>query len=213
MEPWAERIRQGIEGSRPTVLVATEGMALVKAPGAGEQAPLDPHVWLDPLLASQQVQAIAKALQSLDPEHAQEYAANADAYLRRLDEVHQKYVEGLRACKSRVLVTSHAFVSYLASQYGLKTIAIAGLSPEAEPSPGRLAQLVEEIKAQGVTAVYFESLVNPAVAETLARETGVQALALNPIEGLTPQEQAQGIDYLTLMRANLVNLRQGLRCN
>jgi len=213
LEPWADRLVKELGGKSPVVVKATEGMTLRRAEEGSKDSPLDPHVWLDPLLAKQQVQAISTALQRLDPDHAQTYATNADAYLRQLDQLHQEYLEGLRDCRSRTLVTTHASFGYLAARYGLTQVAISGLTPEAEPSPGRLAQLARELKARGVTAVYTEPLVSPAVADALAREIGAQVLVLNPIEGLTPAEEAQGKDYLSLMRDNLATMRKGLRCS
>jgi zinc transport system substrate-binding protein len=213
LEPWSDRIVKDLKGDRPVVLVATAGIALRRAEDGDEDGPLDPHVWLDPVRAQQQVQAISAALQRLDPDHAQTYATNADAYLGQLGQLDQEYLEGLRDCESRTLVTTHASFGYLASRYGLTPVAISGLNPEAEPSPGRLAELARDLKAQGVTAVYTETLVSPAVAEALAREIDAQVLDLNPIEGLTPAEAAQGKDYLSLMRENLASLRKGLRCN
>ncbi len=212
LEPWADRIVIELGAKGPVVVKATEGMTLRKAEEGSKDSLLDPHVWLDPVRAQQQVLAISTALQKRDPAHAPTYATNADVYLRLLDLLDQEYLEGLRQCASRTLVSTHASFGYLASRYGLTPVAISGLTPEAEASPGRLAQLARELKAQGVTAVYTETLVSPAVAEALAREIGAQVLVLNPIEGLTPAEEAQGKDYLSLMRDNLATLRKGLRC-
>lgn len=213
LEPWADRLVKELGATGPRVVNATEGMALRRAEEGLKDSPLDPHVWLDPVRAQQQVQAISTALQKLDPDHAQSYDMNTNAYLTLLGQLDQEYLAGLRNCESRTLVTTHASFGYLASRYGLTPIAISGLTPEAEPSPGRLAQLARDLKAQRVTAVYTETLVNPAVAETLALEIGAQVLVLNPIEGLTPTEEAQGKDYVGLMRDNLATLRKGLRCS
>jgi zinc transport system substrate-binding protein len=109
-------------------------------------------------------------------------------------------------------VVSHDAFGYLASAYGLQQEAIAGLSPEAEADPARLDELAKLVESQGITTVFTETLVSPELAETLAREVGVQTAVLNPIEGLTEEQQAAGEDYISLQRENLTTLREALGC-
>jgi zinc transport system substrate-binding protein len=109
-------------------------------------------------------------------------------------------------------VTSHAAFGYLAARYGLHQVAITGLDPEAEPSARRLASLAELVRRSGTGTVFFERLVSPKLAETVAREAGATAAVLDPIEGLTPSESQSGATYLSLMRQNLAALRLALRC-
>ncbi len=178
----------------------------------GEGLAQDPHVWLDPVLAKQIVQRIAAALAGADPAGKPTYEANAQAYAARLDALHRAYERTLATCKRRELVTAHAAFGYLAARYGLEQVPISGLSPEAEPTPGRLAELIDFVRTHGVTAVFFETLASPKVAETVARETGARTMVLNPLEGLTPVELAQGKDYLGIMEENLRSLAAGLEC-
>jgi zinc transport system substrate-binding protein len=161
----------------------------------------DPHVWLDPLLFARIGTKIGVAL------HRPSSGFVAD--MRKLD---QTYRNGLRDCKRREIVTSHAAFGYLAARYGLEQVAITGLAPESEPSPQQLAHVVEIVRRTHATTVFFETLVSPRLAETVAREVGARTAVLDPIEGLTPTEQKQGDDYLTLMRRNLVALRKALAC-
>jgi zinc transport system substrate-binding protein len=161
----------------------------------------DPHVWLDPLLFARIGTRIAVAL------HRPSSGFVAD--MRKLD---QAYRNGLRDCKRREIVTSHAAFGYLAARYGLEQVAITGLAPESEPSPQQLAHVVEVVRRTHATTVFFETLVSPRLAETVAREVGARTAVLDPIEGLTPDEQKRGDDYLTLMRRNLVALRKALAC-
>jgi zinc transport system substrate-binding protein len=161
----------------------------------------DPHVWLDPLLFARIGTKIGVAL------HRPSSGFVAD--MRKLD---QTYRNGLRDCKRREIVTSHAAFGYLAARYGLEQVAITGLAPESEPSPQQLAHVVEIVRRTHATTVFFETLVSPRLAETVAREVGARTAVLDPIEGLTPDEQKQGDDYLTLMRRNLVALRKALAC-
>jgi zinc transport system substrate-binding protein len=161
----------------------------------------DPHVWLDPLLFARLGTKIGAALQRPAPGFV--------ADMRKLD---QAYRNGLRDCKRREIVTSHAAFGYLAARYGLEQVAITGLAPESEPSPQQLAHVVEVVRQTHATTVFFETLVSPRLAETVAREVGARTAVLDPIEGLTPDEQKRGDDYLTLMRRNLVALRKALAC-
>jgi len=161
----------------------------------------DPHVWLDPLLFARIGTKIGAALRRP--------SSGFVADMRKLDEA---YLSGLRDCKRREIVTSHAAFGYLAARYGLEQVAITGLAPESEPSPQQLAHVVEVVRQTHATTVFFETLVSPRLAETVAREVGARTAVLDPIEGLTPDEQKRGDDYLTLMRRNLVALRKALAC-
>ena len=213
-EPWVERVLSEVGEGIPVVVSATQGMDLLEAQDlvGRNQGGVDPHVWLDPLRAREQVGLIKQALQQADPENADLYEMNAISYAQRLEDLHHRYQEGLRDCRSRILLTSHAAFGYLADRYALTPLAISGLSPEVEPSPGRLAELVTIAREAGVRYIFFESLVSPAVAETLARELQAQTLVLNPIEGLTPKQEAAGDGYITRMEENLAHLREGLEC-
>jgi zinc transport system substrate-binding protein len=129
--------------------------------------------------------------------------------LKQLD---AQFRTGLRACARREIVTSHAAFGYLAERYGLEQIALPGLSPEAEPSPRELERVIGEVREHGATTVFFETLVSPRLAETVARETGARTAVLNPLEGLTEEELERGEDYFSVMRANLAALRKALGC-
>lgn len=177
---------------------------------AGEA--LDPHFWLDPTLMAAAVDQIEAALVAVAPEHEDAFAANAAAYRAELEELDEELSSALAECDQRVIVTSHAAFHYLAQRYDLEQIPIAGLSPEAEPSPERLAELADLIEAEGVTTVFYETLVDPDVAETLAREAGVETAVLNPLEGLTAEDVEAGRGYTDVMRDNLAALTDALEC-
>jgi zinc transport system substrate-binding protein len=163
----------------------------------------DPHVWLDPIRYAQLVDRIGQLLGQ---------QATADELQQRLTDLDNKFRVGLSRCERDEIVTSHEAFAYLAERYGLEEVAITGLSPEAEPEPGKLQRVVDLVRARGVTTIYFETLVSPRIAETVARETGAKTAVLNPIEGLTEEEAANGEDYFSLMRENLAALRAGLGC-
>ena len=163
----------------------------------------DPHVWLDPRRYAKVVERIAAELGRRQQGRA--VAAELDRLDRELE-------RGLRDCARREFVTSHAAFGYLADRYGLEQLAITGLSPEAEPTPAELRDVIGTVREHGATTIFFETLVSPRLATTVAREVGARAAVLNPIEGLSEDELERGADYFSVMRANLAALRQALGC-
>jgi zinc transport system substrate-binding protein len=224
-QPALDRALRGAPG-RQVRFVVTEGLSLRDAEpdghdhGAGPAAKrtpgdrhhADPHVWLDPALAKQIVLGIAGALARADPGGRAAYEAAGREYAAKLDALHARYEQTLSSCERRDLVTSHAAFGYLASRYRLEQEAIRGVSPEAEPTPRRLAELVAFVRKHGVKYVFTETTVSPKVAETLAREAGAKTLVLHTLESLSDAELAQGKTYLTVMEENLRALATGLEC-
>lgn len=178
-----------------------------------EAAASDPHFWLDPQRMAAAADAVADELAGRAPGDASAIRANATSYKEGLADLDDALATGLATCQRRLIVTAHDAFGYLATRYGLEQLAIAGLSPEAEPDAGRLSELAEAIETNGVTTVFFEELVSPDVAQALARETGAATAVLNPIEALTEEEESQGKDYAAVMRDNLAALRQALGCS
>ncbi|CAI6049345.1 metal ABC transporter substrate-binding protein [Cohnella rhizoplanae] len=175
----------------------------------GEHAE-DPHVWLDPGLAQREVAAIEAAFEKADPSNKETYKRNADAYIAELKALDEAYRTGLQDMKTKQFVTQHAAFGYLAHAYGLEQVPIAGLSPEQEPSPGKMAEIVEFAKAHNVKTIFFETLVDPQVARTVAEEIGAVTDVLNPLEGLTDEEKQAGLDYIGIMKNNLEALKKAL---
>lgn len=171
---------------------------------------LDPHFWLDPVRLQSVATAIGERFSAADPEHADTYRANASALVADLATLDSELEQGLADCGSDELVTAHVAFAYLAARYGLAQEGVAGLSPDAEPDAATLRELTAHIREHGVTTVYAETLVDPALAETLARETGATVAVLDPLEGLT--DASKGADYLEVMRSNLATLRTGQQC-
>lgn len=211
-QPGLDRILRGVRGKKPIRVTVTEGISLKARPGSGKDAPPDLHIWLDPVLSQQLVRKIAAILTQADPAGRTAFEANAEAYIKKLEALDHEFRAGLATCQRQEVITSHAAFAYLLERYGLRQFAIRGLSPNTEPSPRQLARLATLAKERGIKTIYYETLVSPTIAETLAKEVGAKTLVLNPIEGLTGAEQAQGKDYLALMRENLANLRIGQGC-
>ena len=156
--------------------------------------------------------AVEAALADLLPDDAETLGTNAQDYTDDLATLDEEFESGLADCERDQVVTSHAAFFYLADRYGLTQLPIAGLSPESEPDGDRLAELTDRIEAEGITTVFYETLVSPDVAETLAREAGVETAVLNPLEGLTQEELDAGDDYSSVMRDNLDALTGALGC-
>lgn len=202
-EPWVDRVAREAAREGALAVKAVEGLAPIDA---------DPHLWLDPVLAQSMVENIRAALARADPPGGAAYAEHARAFSARLQTLHRAFETGLARCARRDLVVSHAAFRYLARRYRLSVVPVMGLAPEAEPSPAQLAAIVRFARERKVKYIFFETLVSPRLAETLAREVGAQTLVLNPIEGLTKEEAAAGKDYVALMEDNLRNLRTALDC-
>jgi zinc transport system substrate-binding protein len=180
-------------------------------PGGTGDLAVDPHFWLDPIRYADVVKAIGVELARKDPSHAAGYTANADAMVQRLTSLDSAFRAGLAHCADTEIVTGHAAFGYLAERYGLTQVAITGISPDQEPTAAAMSDIVQLIKEHHVTTVYAETLVSPALAETVAREAGAQVAVLDPIEGITSQSAGQ--DYFAVMRSNLATLETGQQCS
>jgi zinc transport system substrate-binding protein len=175
-----------------------------------DEATTDPHVWLDPTRLATIGQQVADRLAAADPANKADYAANAARLHTQLTSLDGEYAAGLRNCQRRELVTSHAAFGYLADRYHLDQVGLTGVTPDTEPAPQRLAGVAQEARAHGATTIFFETLVSPKVADTIAREVGARTAVLDPIEGLQPG--ATG-DYFSIMRTNLTAIRTALDCS
>ncbi len=188
--------------------VADLGAAPGRPPGTGGTEALDPHFWLDPTRLAAVARAVAEGLAVVDPEHARDHAAAADALAADLAELDAAYREGLAGCRGRTLVTSHEAFGYLAERYGLVQVGITGLDPAVEPSPARLRDVVQVVEGRDVRTVFFEASSGPALTQALADDLGLRTGVLDPVE----RAPAPGGDYLSTMRANLRALQEGLDC-
>lgn len=170
---------------------------------------LDPHFWQDPLLMADVADAVADALSAVDPDHADDYAGNADDLRAELETLDEELTSGLADCERSTVVVSHDAFGYL-TRYGLTFEPIAGLSPDAEPTPAGLAALQDLARREGITTVFSERLASPAMADALASDLGIETAVLDPIEGLSDETADE--DYLSLMRENLAALEKANGC-
>lgn len=195
-QPSFERAVNGASGEKVDLL---SGLELLVSVDEG----VDPHVWLDPLRYAEQARRVGDALDQ--PAQATHFGAR----LRKLD---ADFERGLARCARKEIITSHAAFGYLADRFGLEQIALTGVAPEAEPTARDLERIVREVERSGATTVFFETLVSPRLAETVAREAGAKTAVLNPLEGLSQEELDEGKNYFSVMRENLATLRQALGC-
>jgi len=210
LEPWGDKIKT--ELSTKTIVISAGQNIINQNSEEDGQAMLDPHVWLSPSLAQEEVQIILHGFIQADPKNAVIYTKNAQNLMERLNTLHEQYQTGLADCKLRDFITAHTAFAYIARDYHLNQIGISGLSPNIEPSPTQLADLAKLAQEKNIKYVFFESLVSPKLAQTLAQEIGAQTLVLNPLEGLTTTEINQEKNYFTIMQDNLTNLRLALQC-
>ncbi|AEG61603.1 metal ABC transporter substrate-binding protein [Desulforamulus ruminis] len=236
MEPWAEKVLANIDQSKVTVIYGGQNIELIEGTahehegeeehgheqeaheaahheesGEAEEhdhdhGGKDPHIWLDPVNAKIMVDNIQAGLAKADEKNKAVYEANAEAYKKELDKLHEEYQKGLANAKIKEFVTSHAAFGYLAKRYGLTQVPVRGLSPESEPSPADMAEVVEVAREKNIKHIFFETLVSPKVSEVIAHEVKGETLVLNPLESLSEEEIAAGKNYLTGMRDNLKNL-------
>ncbi|MBI3256015.1 MAG: zinc ABC transporter substrate-binding protein [Candidatus Andersenbacteria bacterium] len=213
-DPWAERIAPELAQKGVRVINMSKATSLLAAPAPGGEAEVsfDLHFWLNPVLVQTHVGVIRDALVAVDAAHASAYKAQADTYKKQLAALDQEYKAGLASCERRDIVTSHAAFGYLAKQYGLSLITVSGISTEEEPSARAVSEIAKTAKEKNIQYIFFETLVSPKLAQTVASEIGAKTLVFNPLEGLTGQEQRAGANYISVMRENLQNLRTALKC-
>ncbi|MCX5288330.1 metal ABC transporter substrate-binding protein [Streptomyces sp. NBC_00183] len=173
-----------------------------------ESAGLDPHIWLDPVRYAQVAEGVGKAFEKADPKNAADYRKNTAALVKELDALNTRFKDGLAHTKSKVFITTHAAFGYLAERYGLTEEAINGLDPESEPSAARVKGLENMAKADGVTTVFYETLVSDKTAKTIAADAGLKTDVLDPIEGITAK--SRGKDYFSVQESNLKALQMAL---
>ncbi|GEN51483.1 metal ABC transporter solute-binding protein, Zn/Mn family [Alkalibacterium pelagium] len=170
----------------------------------------DPHIWLDPVLAQDQVLLIMEALIEADPANAENYQENADQFINELSALHEDYLEAFEDAENRTFVVQHQAFGYIASRYDLDQIAIGGLSTEVEPSPSRIAEINQLVNEHDVPVIYYQQGANSAIAQTVANETGTETAVLHDLETLSDELQAEGLGYVEAMRENLEALKQSI---
>ena len=212
LEHWAEDVLATLENQDLITAEASDGVELLD--GEGDHAHgdngKDPHVWLDPLRAKQEMKNIRDAFCQADPENRDYYEANYEKYVGEFDELDQEFREGLADIKSRDIIVAHEAFGYLCNAYDLKQLAIEGLTPDSEPDPAKMQEVIGYAKEFDIHTIFFEELASPKVAKTVAKEVDAVTAVLNPIEGLSEEDIQDGEDYFSVMRKNLAALKMAL---
>jgi zinc transport system substrate-binding protein len=215
MEPWATSLLNAAENKKLVIADASQGIKFIGA-GAGDDdavSGLDPHFWLDLGNAQTMVKNIAAAFVRSDPANAAYYESNAANLEDRLAAMDTDFSNALKTCAAREIIQGgHMAFGYFAKRYGLKYVAAEGWSPDAEPSPAKIAALVADVRKLGAKYIFYEELVDPRVARTIAAETGAQMLLLNAAHNVSRAELDAGVTFLDIMRDDLANLKIGLSC-
>ncbi len=220
MEPWAMSLMKGLQNKRIMAVNASLGITPERwlnghrgHPGHGHNSDIDPHLWLDFANAMKLVDNIRDGLIRRDPSGKDVYQRNAAAYNERLKDLDNRFRSALQGCKVRSIISGgHSAFHYLAARYGLGYDSVYGFSPDAEPSPGSLARVARTLKKTGSRCLFYEELLDPRVAKTIASETGVTLLRLHGAHNLTRQEFDRGETFIDIMNKNLENLKIGLEC-
>ncbi|EOT25883.1 metal ABC transporter substrate-binding protein [Enterococcus saccharolyticus] len=221
LETWVDRLGESIDTKQTTFIEAAGQIDLMAGAEDHDHEhdeqeeehhhAHDPHVWVDPVLAMKEVETIRDVLSEKYPEKKANFEKNAAAYLEELQTLDQEFQAAFKDAKNKTFVTQHAAFAYLAKQYGLIQESIAGISPDEEPSPSRLAELKHYVEDHHVKVIYFEENASSKVAETLAQETGVSLEVLNPLESLTNEQLKAGENYVSVMRDNLDALKASIQ--
>jgi zinc transport system substrate-binding protein len=231
MEPWALDILKGVQNRKLKVIESGRGIVMqagLQEHAAGDKAAhrhdavdrhrhgnstTDPHIWLDFSNAAVMVDHILSGFIEKDPRNRIFYQENAAAYKVKLNALDRQFEEGLSRCRKDVIVHGgHFAFGYLARRYGFRYVSVSGLSPNAEPTPTAMIRISKILKANGLNHLFYEDLLSPRIAETIARETGTSLLMLHAAHNISKEEFKQGVGFIELMQRNLENLKKGLVC-
>ena len=216
IDAWALKIRPDLEKNGVKVLVMSEILGFnedsASDAAVDEDSGVDPHFWLDPKLVEQELASIGAVVSAVDTKNQDVYTENTITYTKKIQSIDDAYRKGLLKCANKTVVTSHNAFAYMGKRYQFETLSITGFSPESEPSTRQLADLATLARQKNIQHIFFETLVSPRLAQTLADEIGAKTLVFNPLEGLSEEEIGQGKDYISVMTENLNNLQIAMQC-
>jgi zinc transport system substrate-binding protein len=215
MEPWVQDVLKGVQNRDLKVIESGQGIAMISDHDrrGHDHGGADPHIWLDFSNAVKMVDHILAGFIEKDPLNRDFYQGNADAYKTKLNDLDRQFREGLSGCRKKIIVHGgHSAFGYLAQRYGLKYVAVSGFSPDAEPTPAGMVRISKTMKANGLNHLFYEELLLPRIAESIARETGSSLLMLHGAHNVSKDEFERGVSFMDLMQINLQNLKRGLQC-
>lgn len=228
LEPFVDKLEASLKKEKVTIVNASEGLPLITSSeeeegheaeeehGAEHEETeehhhdQDPHVWLDPSLAARQAEAIKNALVKLQPAHKDEFEKNYEVLKKRLSDLDKEFQTMVNNAETKEVLVSHAAYGYWEHRYGIKQIAIAGLSASQEPSQKKLIEIAKLAKEHQIKYILFETFATPKVAEVVQKETGTKILRLNHLATISEEDAKQNKDYITLMKENLETLKKAM---
>lgn len=213
IENWTDKVTNSLENKDIVYVKTSEGLDLHKASEKDKDKHViyDPHTWLSIENAKHEMENIKNALVKYDPDNAHYYEKNYSTYKKKFDELNKKYSDTLDPIKNKSIIVAHEAFGYLCSEYGIKQIGIEGLNPDSEPDPAKMAKIIKFAKENNVKTIFFEELVSPKVANTIAKEINAKTKVLNPLEGLSEEQINKGEDYFSVMEQNLQALHSAMK--
>ena len=218
METWVPSLLDSLDNESLPIVKTAENIELMEQDGHhhddhdhDHSHSVDPHIWLDPVLAQDQINTIKEALIDRDPEGEAYYTERAEGYNQELQSLHEDYETAFEEADERVFVTQHESFGYLAHRYHLTQIAVGGLSTEVEPSPSRIAEINQLVEEYDVPVIYYQEGASSSIAETIANETNTEIAVLYDLENISAEMLEKELDYMSAMRENLETLKKSIR--
>jgi len=218
MEHWAYRIINSMAKNSNMLAVETGSGTVLLSISEGEEkeqnhSKFDPHIWLDFDNAQKMVDNIVTAFIKRDPQNSDFYSKNAQIYKLKLSEMDKKYRQELAECQKKIILhAGHWAFAYLANKYKINYLAAYAVSADSEPSPQKILRLINQVKRLKIPCIYYEDLVAPRLAQTIAEETGARMLKLHTGHNVSKEDIKKGSSFLTMMEDNLANLKSGMHC-
>ena len=215
LEPWSEKFNFGSKGVDLSRFVQLKKFEEHHHHHHSHtlHSDYDPHYWLDFDNMKRVAEVIAKRFSELEPSKKQLFMQRAKEYEKMLTHLDESYRASLKNCKKEEIFVNHNAYGYLASRYGFEVHSLVGLSPDAQPDPKTVQNLLDEIKKEEVKYIFYEPFENSAVLNSIAKDAGVKTLPLQPLGNITAKEAAKHMGYKEIMLENLHKLSKGLECN
>jgi zinc transport system substrate-binding protein len=209
LEPWISSLVSSAANPKLVLVNCSQGIPLIPVPPEFQRngQVVDPHIWLDPVLAKQMVNNILQGLIKADPEDNRTFTANAQAYEAKLDYLNSEIMNetNFKVVKTQKFITFHEAFHYFANQYNLTQIAILGPFEES-PTDTDIQNVIGNVTQNHLAYIGYESLENNDIAKMVGSETNATLILMDPIEGLSQAEQMAGMNYLSLMQMDLANI-------
>jgi zinc/manganese transport system substrate-binding protein len=207
LEDWLHKLTSSAEQLRKSEANESDKLVVVDTSIGAELMDNDPHIWLSPKNAVIQAENIRDALMKADPDNAEIYSGNADEYILRLRELDKKIRDEVRTWKSKEFVAFHSAFTYFSRDYGLEQVAVIQETPEREPSPRHIAEVIEVIKSRDIRAIFTEPQFSHKIVTSLAGDLNLQVYSLDTLEtGSLSKEW-----YVEKIRLNVSVLRKALK--